>query len=323
MQWEWLPVPRLLLEGKSITELLARVRAEHGEDVTIVAAEKVRSGGIGGFFAKESYALTVEVDPDAGEGASDARIHELMDARIPAAGRHSARTDAAAGSEVAAGVAAAGGDAAVGRDTAAHRAARRRDAQAPGTLLDLAAAIDAAEATENSVILATRPMHATVQQPMLSTASPEFASILARLNALDAPLPDDAPEPGTQPGTQPAARPELEAGPRTGTEAGGETAHGPEKDAYARLREALVEIAPHLDLQTSVPLVLVIPPTVLSPDSAAAAPVVVAVPAPAASPLPVLETATAEIATAETPVLEARTAVIPQQGRHRRAAVES
>lgn len=177
---------RLLLEGKSITALLAQVRAEHGPDVTIVAADKVRTRGLGGFFARESYALTVEVD---GPGGIDS---PLMHERAVAA-------------------------------------------QAPGTLLDLAAAIDAAEATENSVILATRPMHTPVRQPALSTASPEFAAILARLNALDAPCAEP-----TQPALEPAA----------------------EVDAYTRLRDVLAEIAPHIDFTTSVPIVLVIPPAV-------------------------------------------------------------
>ena len=175
-------MPRLLLEGKSITALLAQVRNEHGNDVTIVAAEKVRSGGLGGFFAKESYSLTVEVDAVPAESPAELN-HSLM---------------------------------------------HERSVEAPGSLLDLAAAIDQAEAAENSVILATRPMHATIQEPMLSTASPEFASILARLTALDAP--------------QPAAEPVLQA------------------DAYTRLRDALAEIAPHVDFGTNVPLVLVIPP---------------------------------------------------------------
>lgn len=212
-------MPRLLLEGKSITELLAQVRAEHGPDVTIVAADKVRTRGIGGFFARESYALTVEID-------------EAMAMAATAAG-HSA----------------------VREQPAQERAV---DVQAPGTLLDLAAAIDAAEATENSVILATRPMHTGGAQPALSTASPEFTAILERLTALDAPTAEPAPEPAA------------------------------EIDAYTRLREVLVEIAPHLDLGTSVPIVLVIPPAV-----------------PAEAP----PTSTASTA-----------AAIPSQGRHRRAA---
>jgi hypothetical protein len=227
----------LLLEGKSITELLAQVRAEHGPDVTIVAADKIRTRGLGGFFARESYALTVEVDgpaPINGSFMHERSVDSTRTNRTP--------IDGSLMYERAAGV------------------------QAPGTLLDLAAAIDAAEATENSVILATRPMLSAAQQPTLSTASPEFASIMARLNALDAP-PASVPQPMA------AAATTLEA------------------DAYTRLREALAEIAPHIDFTTSVPLVLVIPPSTGAAPASTAAPVV----------------ATSEPS-------------IPQQGRHRRAA---
>jgi hypothetical protein len=65
---------RLLLEGDDLEALLARVRGEHGPDARIVSAERVRSGGIGGFFAKERYEITVEVaDPGRPQGAVPAR----------------------------------------------------------------------------------------------------------------------------------------------------------------------------------------------------------------------------------------------------------
>lgn len=55
---------RLLLEGDDLAALLARVRGEHGPNVRIISAERVRSGGIAGFFTKERYEITVEVaDP--------------------------------------------------------------------------------------------------------------------------------------------------------------------------------------------------------------------------------------------------------------------
>ena len=55
---------RVLLEGPAIEPLLAQVREEYGSGVRIISADKVRSGGIGGFFAKQHYELSVEV-PDA------------------------------------------------------------------------------------------------------------------------------------------------------------------------------------------------------------------------------------------------------------------
>ncbi|GAA2913083.1 hypothetical protein GCM10010443_89730 [Actinoplanes cyaneus] len=61
---------RVLLEGPAIEPLLAQVRDEYGSRVRIVSADKVRSGGIGGFFAKQHYELSVEV-PDAQEDSED------------------------------------------------------------------------------------------------------------------------------------------------------------------------------------------------------------------------------------------------------------
>ncbi|MFB9358644.1 hypothetical protein [Actinoplanes nipponensis] len=56
----------MLLEGPAIEPLLAQVRDEYGSSVRIISADKVRSGGFGGFFAKQHYELSVEV-PDAEE----------------------------------------------------------------------------------------------------------------------------------------------------------------------------------------------------------------------------------------------------------------
>jgi hypothetical protein len=58
-----------LLEGPEIEPLLTQVREEYGTGVRIISADKVRSGGLGGFFAKQRYELSVEVpdQPAAGE----------------------------------------------------------------------------------------------------------------------------------------------------------------------------------------------------------------------------------------------------------------
>ncbi|MBG0566879.1 hypothetical protein [Actinoplanes aureus] len=60
----------MLLEGPAIEPLLAQVRDEYGSSVRIISADKVRSGGIGGFFAKQHYELSVEV-PDPNEESED------------------------------------------------------------------------------------------------------------------------------------------------------------------------------------------------------------------------------------------------------------
>jgi hypothetical protein len=54
---------RLLLDGPDIETVLTRVQEEHGPAARIVRAERVRSGGLAGFFAKERYEVSVEVDP--------------------------------------------------------------------------------------------------------------------------------------------------------------------------------------------------------------------------------------------------------------------
>ncbi len=55
---------RLLLEGSDLAELMVHVRSEFGPTARIVRAERVRSGGVAGFFSRERYELTVDV-PDA------------------------------------------------------------------------------------------------------------------------------------------------------------------------------------------------------------------------------------------------------------------
>ncbi|MGY4643737.1 hypothetical protein [Cellulomonas sp. URHB0016] len=52
---------RLLLEGADLAELMAHVRKELGPTARIVRAERIRSGGLGGFFARERYEITVDV----------------------------------------------------------------------------------------------------------------------------------------------------------------------------------------------------------------------------------------------------------------------
>lgn len=64
-------MPRqLLLEGPNLEALIVRARTEYGADCRIVKAEKVRSGGFLGFFARERFELTVEVSEAAAGGAN-------------------------------------------------------------------------------------------------------------------------------------------------------------------------------------------------------------------------------------------------------------
>jgi hypothetical protein len=55
-------LPRLqTFDGPELDGVLARVRKEAGPDAKIVKAAKVRSGGLGGFFSKEVFRVTVEL----------------------------------------------------------------------------------------------------------------------------------------------------------------------------------------------------------------------------------------------------------------------
>jgi flagellar biosynthesis GTPase FlhF len=69
---------RVLLEGPAIEPLLAQVRDEYGSGVRIISADKVRSGGVGGFFAKQHYELSVEV-PDPNEDRTDMAKRTIPD----------------------------------------------------------------------------------------------------------------------------------------------------------------------------------------------------------------------------------------------------
>jgi hypothetical protein len=59
-------LPRLqTFEGDELEAVLAKVRIEAGPSARVLEAKKVRDGGIGGFFAKEKFVLTVEIIEDA------------------------------------------------------------------------------------------------------------------------------------------------------------------------------------------------------------------------------------------------------------------
>jgi hypothetical protein len=76
-----LPVRRQL-EGPDLERLLDQVKTEYGDAARIVQAEKVRTGGVGGFFARERFHIDVEinVEPDGpAEPAAPAAPRSLLD----------------------------------------------------------------------------------------------------------------------------------------------------------------------------------------------------------------------------------------------------
>lgn len=66
-------------DGDTLEAALARVTDEHGSSARILGAEKVRTGGLGGFFARERFEVLVELPEQphadgAGEGPAVATI---------------------------------------------------------------------------------------------------------------------------------------------------------------------------------------------------------------------------------------------------------
>ncbi len=93
---------RLLLEGTDLPELMAHVRAEFGSSARIVRAERVRTGGFAGFFARQRYELTVDVADEPHTRPRAMRQHPApagLEALLAAA--DAAEIDAAPGQELA------------------------------------------------------------------------------------------------------------------------------------------------------------------------------------------------------------------------------
>jgi hypothetical protein len=55
---------QLRYEGVRLDDVLARVREEHGPDANIVSADLTRRGGVGGFFARETFEVVVELESE-------------------------------------------------------------------------------------------------------------------------------------------------------------------------------------------------------------------------------------------------------------------
>lgn len=66
-------------DGATLEEALARVTTELGPRARITGAEKVRTGGVAGFFARERFEVTVELDDHAEEQVGDPAPRSLLD----------------------------------------------------------------------------------------------------------------------------------------------------------------------------------------------------------------------------------------------------
>ena len=162
---------QLQLEGPDLDELLARVRRECGPEARIVQADRVRTGGIAGFFSRERFEVLVEVEdvtdpteltdptglPDPNELPDTSELTEMAD-RVSRAERFAAlRRDSDSDSDEA--------------QTASPEEPAAAPAAAPGAAAPRAATPPAAAPP------------ATVR-PAVSTESASFREVLTKLTRL-------------------------------------------------------------------------------------------------------------------------------------------
>jgi FAD/FMN-containing dehydrogenase len=169
----------LLLEGADLAELMVHVRAEFGPTARIVRAERVRTGGLAGFFARERYELTIDV-PDAPPAPTTGLLRRRG---------------------VTVGSAGAGGGGAAGIDA----------------LLAAADAADAGPdgfgPPGSDVLAPARPGSVPEAPPRVSTGEESFASVLEQMRAMTgAVAPDHHLEVPAAAAGRPAAGPGEAAG---------------------------------------------------------------------------------------------------------------
>ena len=176
---------RLLLDGDDLAALMHRVRAEMGPNAVVVRAERVRTGGVAGFFAKEHYELTVEVP----EPTLRTRRRQTTGRPGTAAGM-AALLDAADAAEQRTG----------------HGSARS-GSPASSTPHPVIVAPPSADPPTGP---ASASDDATPDTPRVSTDAVNFASLLASIDVMAGPPSPagepGAPEPGAAPPVLPGAR---------------------------------------------------------------------------------------------------------------------
>jgi hypothetical protein len=184
---------RVLVEGPEIEALLEQIREEYGPDARIVSADKVRSGGVAGFFAKQHYEIAVEVDdgedpPPAGRPplAGAARTQATGPAPVTLLDLVEARRDRFEGT----GEDAAPAEVGARREIAAYREAAAHGGQPPAD-------------GDAEAITALPP-----RAGLVSTTGASFAGVMAGLRAdgLAAavrPDPDADSDPDATPGLGP------------------------------------------------------------------------------------------------------------------------
>jgi hypothetical protein len=144
---------QLRFEGGELEELLERVRNEVGPEARIVAANRIRQGGVAGFFAREGYEVVVDADGTNGGGGRGPR------------GRRRSRPEKAPEPAVAVAPAATPPRASVGTPATSSRTA---------SVLDLVEEVN--EVEREQVIDLSEPA-----RPTVSTERADFGTMLANL----------------------------------------------------------------------------------------------------------------------------------------------
>jgi hypothetical protein len=185
-------LPTRRFEGRSLEDALARASSEVGSEARVVGAERVRSGGLGGFFAREKVEIEVEVDDAVAPERADvpATLLDLAD-RISSEERR--EVDATIGTDRA-------------RPGGGRRTRVRPDAvtTSPPIPMPEQPAPDVIEITPPPQVTQTGPTPAPqviqigppaprlhpAATPHVSTETSTFAEILERITAETAPAPD-------------------------------------------------------------------------------------------------------------------------------------
>ncbi|ROP44816.1 hypothetical protein [Pseudokineococcus lusitanus] len=175
----------VVLEGDAIEPLLARVASEHGPGARVVRAEKVRVGGVAGFFAKERFELVVEVDDEDDAPAVPAPGPTPAPAAPPTALPRPAQEDAVNG-----------------RDQLPGAAGSRRD-EVLDDLFDspIARALVRSQALDEAGATGAAPAAGGLDALLAAADAQEAASAHAPASA---PVPPTVPAQGEMPGARAA-----------------------------------------------------------------------------------------------------------------------
>lgn len=156
---------RLLLEGPDLNTLLEQIRREYGAEARIIQAEKVRRGGVGGFFARERFNIQLEVPaakaPQRAPSRAGSSVKSVMDL-VDRLNRE---------------------------DEALHHGLTGAPGRAPSPLKSGPAFASHAPSGGAEPPVSTRPEDVTRPSPKMSTQSVTFAQIMSRLEqSIDTPV---------------------------------------------------------------------------------------------------------------------------------------